>query len=74
MTRNFGELVQRRVANDAVFGEALVREGIDTMLAGDVDIASQHGNPGGLHQGDDRVREGDPHVDDWAPDSSLGVQ
>ena len=37
LTRSFKELVQRRVANDAAFGEALLREGIDTMLAGDVD-------------------------------------
>jgi hypothetical protein len=29
--------VQKRVASDPVFGEALLREGIDTMLAGDVD-------------------------------------
>ena len=28
---------ERRVASDAAFGEALLREGIDTMLAGDVD-------------------------------------
>jgi DNA-binding phage protein len=33
LTRSF----QRRVAHDAAFGEALLREGIDTMLAGDVD-------------------------------------
>src|SRR5712675_692817 len=37
LTRSFKELVQRRVANDAEFGEALLREGIDTMLSGDVD-------------------------------------
>ena len=37
LTRSFKELVQRRVASDAEFGEALLREGIDTMLAGDVD-------------------------------------
>jgi hypothetical protein len=37
LTRSFRELVQRRVANDAAFGEALLREGIDTMLTGDVD-------------------------------------
>jgi hypothetical protein len=35
-TRSFKELVQKRVASDPGFGEAL-REGIDTMLAGDVD-------------------------------------
>ncbi len=37
MTRSFKELVQRNVAADPAFGEALLREGIDTMLAGDVD-------------------------------------
>ena len=37
LTRSFKELVQRRVTSDAAFGEALLREGIDTMLAGDVD-------------------------------------
>jgi hypothetical protein len=29
--------VQKRVATDPAFGEAMLREGIDTMLAGDVD-------------------------------------
>jgi hypothetical protein len=37
LTRSFKELVQRRVASDAAFGEALLREGVDTMLTGDVD-------------------------------------
>ena len=37
LTRNFKELVQKPVARDPAFGEALLREGIDTMLAGDVD-------------------------------------
>jgi hypothetical protein len=37
MTRGFKELVQRHVADDPVFATALLREGIDTMLAGDVD-------------------------------------
>jgi DNA-binding phage protein len=37
LTRRFKELVQRRVASDAAFGEALLREGIDTMLTGDID-------------------------------------
>jgi hypothetical protein len=35
LTRSFKELVQ--IANDRAFGEALLRGGIDTMLAGDVD-------------------------------------
>jgi DNA-binding phage protein len=37
LTRSFKELVQRHVAEDQAFGEALLREGINTMLAGDVD-------------------------------------
>src|ERR1700730_2672024 len=37
LTRSFKELVQKRVASVPGFGEALLREGIDTMLAGDVD-------------------------------------
>jgi len=36
-TRSFNGLVQRHVADDPAFGEALLREGIDTMLSGDVD-------------------------------------
>ena len=36
-TRSFKELVQRQIARDKAFAEALLREGIDTMLAGDVD-------------------------------------
>ena len=37
LTKSFKELVQRRVATDADFGEALLREGIDTMLTGDIE-------------------------------------
>ncbi len=37
LTRSFKELVQKQVASDRAFGEALLREGIDVMLAGDVD-------------------------------------
>jgi hypothetical protein len=37
LTRSFKELVQRRVASDAAFGEALLREGIDTMVSGEID-------------------------------------
>src|SRR5258705_11010452 len=36
-TRSFKALVQRHVAVDPSFGTALLREGIDTMLTGDVD-------------------------------------
>ncbi len=37
LTKPFKNLVQRRVANDAAFADALLREGIDIMLTGDVD-------------------------------------
>jgi hypothetical protein len=37
VTRSFKELVQSRVARDPDFASALLREGIDTMLTGDVD-------------------------------------
>ena len=36
-TGSFKELVQTRVKNDKKFAEALLREGIDAMLSGDVD-------------------------------------
>jgi hypothetical protein len=36
-TRSFWKLVQRQVACHSTYGEALLREGIDTMLTGDVD-------------------------------------
>ncbi|MGE3280007.1 MAG: transcriptional regulator [Alphaproteobacteria bacterium] len=37
LTRSFRDLVHRQVAEDPTYAEALLREGIDTMLAGDVD-------------------------------------
>ena len=37
LTRSFKELVQRHVADDPAFAEALLREGIDLMLAGEVE-------------------------------------
>jgi DNA-binding phage protein len=37
VTRDFKDLVQKRIARDPAFADALLREGIDTMLAGDVD-------------------------------------
>lgn len=37
LTRSFKDLVQKHVAEDPVFAERLLREGIDCMLAGDVD-------------------------------------
>jgi DNA-binding phage protein len=37
LTRSFKETIQARVEADPAFREALLREGIETMLAGDVD-------------------------------------
>ena len=37
LTKSFKDLVQRRVSEDSAFAAALLREGVDTMLAGDVD-------------------------------------
>ena len=37
LTKSFKELVHRRAASDADFAESLLREGIDTMLIGDVE-------------------------------------
>jgi len=37
VTKSFKELVQQRVAQEPDFALALLREGIDAMLAGDVD-------------------------------------
>src|SRR3954469_13018951 len=36
-TKSFRELVQSHVKDDAKFAEALLREGVDAMLSGDVD-------------------------------------
>src|ERR1700681_561885 len=36
-TRSFNELVQKHVADDPAFAEALLREGIEAMLGGDID-------------------------------------
>ena len=37
LTRDFKELLQKGFARDPAFADALLREGIDTILAGDVD-------------------------------------
>jgi hypothetical protein len=37
LTRDFKELVQKRIASNPGFRDAMLREGIDTMLSGDVD-------------------------------------
>jgi hypothetical protein len=36
-TKSFKELVERHVKHDSKFAEALLREGIDAMLSGDLD-------------------------------------
>jgi hypothetical protein len=38
-TKSFKELVQSHVKGDKKFAEALLREGIDAMLSGDVHVA-----------------------------------
>jgi hypothetical protein len=38
-TKSFKELVQTRVGHDHEFATALLREGVDTMLSGDLDTA-----------------------------------
>ncbi|MGO9768041.1 MAG: ProQ/FINO family protein [Roseiarcus sp.] len=45
LTKSFKALVQRRVADDAPFAEALLREGIDTMLTGDVETPIDQPSP-----------------------------
>ena len=37
-TRSFKELVQRQAATDEAFAEALLRESMETMLSGDVEM------------------------------------
>jgi DNA-binding phage protein len=37
LTRDFTALVRQRIAGDQAFADALLREGIDRMLAGDVE-------------------------------------
>ena len=37
LTRDFKEAVQERAARDPVFREALLKEGVECLLAGDVD-------------------------------------
>lgn len=40
LTKSFNDVVQSRVARDRDFAAALLREGIDTMLTGDVDTGN----------------------------------
>ena len=37
LTKSFKELVQKRINKDKGFADALLREGVDAMLAGDVE-------------------------------------
>ena len=37
LTESFEELVQKQIAREPAFGDALLREGLDTILSGDVD-------------------------------------
>ena len=37
VTRHFKETIQARIARDPVFREELLKEGVDCLLAGDVD-------------------------------------
>jgi DNA-binding phage protein len=37
LTKSFKELVQKRITKDKAFADALLREGIDAMLADDVE-------------------------------------
>ena len=37
LTKSFKELVQKRMTKDKAFADALLREGVDAMLAGDVE-------------------------------------
>ena len=40
LTRAFRELVQKWIARDPAFGDALLREIIDAMVAGDIETAN----------------------------------
>jgi hypothetical protein len=40
-TKSFRDLVERRVKDDPKFAEALLREGMDTMLSGDLDTINR---------------------------------
>jgi hypothetical protein len=37
LTKSFKELVQRRAQEDSAFASELLREGVETMLSGDID-------------------------------------
>lgn len=50
LTRSFDELVQRHVAKRPAFREALLREAIEIMLAGDVDTGKAVLRDSGLRE------------------------
>ena len=62
----------KRAARGQVFAEALLREGIDLMLAGEVDIGQLA--PARLHQGDNRIRETRPRDRRTAEESDSNVR
>jgi DNA-binding phage protein len=37
LTKSFKDLLQRRIVSDPAFAEHMLREGVDMMLAGDID-------------------------------------
>ena len=41
LTKSFKELVQQRAAKEPAFAEALLREGIEAMLAGDLETGKR---------------------------------
>ena len=53
LTRNFKDTVQARVLADPAFREALLREGVETMLGGD--RGRRQGDPARLHERDGRL-------------------
>ena len=40
LTRSYGSLLQERITSDPDFGKALLCEGVDALVAGDVDTAA----------------------------------
>ena len=71
LTRDFKQTILTRIQADSKFRDAMLKEGIETMLSGDVDAGK--GILRDFHQGDCRVRatgrrdrviaeEPDPHV------------
>lgn len=41
LTRDFKETIRARVTNDPAFREALLKEGVECLLSGDVDLSIQ---------------------------------